>query len=58
MIFPVERTISAISSVMSLERYDLILTGTPAGVGPMIKGDILKAGIEGIGEATFMVDQM
>jgi 2-keto-4-pentenoate hydratase/2-oxohepta-3-ene-1,7-dioic acid hydratase in catechol pathway len=58
MIFPVDRIVSAVSEVMTLERHDLILTGTPAGVGPMRKGDTLRAGIEGIGEGTFHVDQM
>ena len=59
MVFPVEGIISYISSIMTLERGDLILTGTPSGVGPLKAGDEIKAGIEGIGEANFkVIDQM
>ncbi|MEI6405411.1 MAG: fumarylacetoacetate hydrolase family protein [Actinomycetes bacterium] len=38
-----------ISSVMTLLPGDVILTGTPAGVGPLVHGDIVTATIEGIG---------
>jgi 2-keto-4-pentenoate hydratase/2-oxohepta-3-ene-1,7-dioic acid hydratase in catechol pathway len=34
---------------MTLEPGDVILTGTPAGVGPMKAGDIIEIEIEGIG---------
>jgi len=43
MVFSLERIISFISEVMTLERGDLILTGTPEGVGEIKKGDILEA---------------
>ena len=43
MIYPVERIIEFISSIMTLEEGDLILTGTPEGVGKIVKGDILEA---------------
>jgi len=43
MIFSVEKIIEFISSVMTLEKGDLILTGTPEGVGEISKGDILEA---------------
>lgn len=39
MIFPIPRLIEHISSIMALEEGDLILTGTPSGVGPVIPGD-------------------
>ncbi|KAH8813623.1 hypothetical protein DL96DRAFT_525336 [Flagelloscypha sp. PMI_526] len=39
MIFPIPKLIEHISSIMSLEEGDLILTGTPAGVGPVNPGD-------------------
>ncbi|KAF8634525.1 hypothetical protein AX15_000826 [Amanita polypyramis BW_CC] len=39
MIFPIPRLIEHISSIMSLEEGDLILTGTPSGVGPVAPGD-------------------
>jgi len=50
MIFPVFQLISFITSVMTLEAGDVILTGTPAGVGPVSAGDVVKVTIEGIGE--------
>ncbi|PKK85370.1 MAG: acylpyruvase [Thermoplasmata archaeon HGW-Thermoplasmata-1] len=49
MVFSVERLISAISQVMTLEPFDLIATGTPAGVGEICDGDVVEAGIDGIG---------
>jgi len=50
MIFPIYELISDISRVMTLEPGDIILTGTPAGVGELNPGDIVKVTIEGIGE--------
>ena len=43
MIFSVERIIEYISQIMTLDEGDLILTGTPEGVGEIKKGDILEA---------------
>ena len=43
MIFSVEKIIEYISNIMTLERGDLIMTGTPEGVGEIKKGDILEA---------------
>lgn len=45
MIFPVPRLIEAISAVMTLEPGDLILTGTPAGVGPVRPGQTITCGM-------------
>jgi len=42
MIFPIPRLIEHISSIMTLEEGDLILTGTPSGVGPVVPGDQVK----------------
>lgn len=42
--------VSFISNIMTLHRGDIILTGTPKGVGPMQKGDEVKIEIENIGE--------
>lgn len=49
MIFPVPSLVAFISSVMTLEPGDVILTGTPAGVGPLLDGDQVQVEIEGIG---------
>jgi 2-keto-4-pentenoate hydratase/2-oxohepta-3-ene-1,7-dioic acid hydratase in catechol pathway len=43
MIYSLERIIAFLSDVMTLEPGDLILTGTPAGVGEIREGDILEA---------------
>ena len=49
--------IEYVSGVMTLETGDLILTGTPQGVGPVVNGDILKGSLmhcgKSIDEITF-----
>jgi len=52
MIFDVPTLVSYVSSVMTLLPGDLILTGTPAGVGPLAVGDEVAVSIEGIGTLT------
>lgn len=52
MIFSVPNLIAYISSIMSLEAGDVILTGTPAGVGPLQDGDEVTVEIEDIGILT------
>ena len=42
MVFPVRRLVSFISHVMTLEKGDLIATGTPEGVGPVSPGDVVE----------------
>jgi 2-keto-4-pentenoate hydratase/2-oxohepta-3-ene-1,7-dioic acid hydratase in catechol pathway len=49
LIFGIERLVSFISHVMTLQPGDLIITGTPAGIGPMRPGDEIEVRIEGIG---------
>lgn len=49
MIFTVQKLLPYISSIMTLNPGDLILTGTPAGVGPLVAGDQVSIHIEGIG---------
>jgi 2-keto-4-pentenoate hydratase/2-oxohepta-3-ene-1,7-dioic acid hydratase in catechol pathway len=48
-IYGVDLLVSFISQVMTLEPGDLIITGTPAGIGPMQAGDEVEVRIEGIG---------
>jgi len=55
MIFPVEQLIAFISSVMTLNQGDIILTGTPAGIGPLNAGDTVEVSVEGIGSLTNLV---
>ena len=49
MLFSVPQLIAYISGVMTLEPGDVILTGTPPGVGPVRRGDLMEVEIEGIG---------
>ena len=49
MIFDVPFLIEWISNVMTLEPGDVILTGTPEGVGPLAPGDSVEVEIEGVG---------
>ncbi|MGA1793012.1 MAG: fumarylacetoacetate hydrolase family protein [Thermoplasmatota archaeon] len=55
MLFSVERIVSDISAVMTLEPGDIIMTGTPEGVGPLFSGDRIRAGIDGIEPLDFDV---
>ena len=49
-IFPLDLLIRYISQIMTLEPGDLIATGTPEGVGPVVAGDAIEISIEGIGQ--------
>jgi 2-keto-4-pentenoate hydratase/2-oxohepta-3-ene-1,7-dioic acid hydratase in catechol pathway len=49
MIFDVAAIIAVASRCMTLEEGDLITTGTPPGVGPLVAGDVVAIEIEGIG---------
>ena len=50
MIFDVATIISRVSCYMRLEPGDIIATGTPAGIGPIFPGDLVKCHIPEIGE--------
>jgi len=52
LIFDVPTLVSYVSSVMTLLPGDVVLTGTPAGVGQMVPGDEVTVAVEGIGELT------
>jgi 2-keto-4-pentenoate hydratase/2-oxohepta-3-ene-1,7-dioic acid hydratase in catechol pathway len=49
-IFSLDVLIRYISQIMTLEPGDLIATGTPQGVGPVVAGDVIEVSIEGIGQ--------
>lgn len=48
MVFPIASVLAYISRIMSLEPGDLVLTGTPAGVGPLQDGDVVEIEIVGV----------
>jgi fumarylpyruvate hydrolase len=47
--------IAYLSTLFTLAPGDLIFTGTPAGVGPVERGDVLKGGVDGVGTLTVRV---
>ena len=49
LIYDVPRLIEYASSFYTLYPGDIIMTGTPDGVGPVVAGDVMEATIEGIG---------
>lgn len=55
MIFDVPTLIAYASQALTLEPGDVILTGTPEGVGPLADGDAVDIAIDGIGELSFRV---
>ena len=52
MIFKVEDIVHFVSSVMTLLPGDVIITGTPAGIGPMPERSVVAISIEGLGQLT------
>jgi 2-keto-4-pentenoate hydratase/2-oxohepta-3-ene-1,7-dioic acid hydratase in catechol pathway len=48
-VFTVQQLVAFISSIMTLNPGDIILTGTPAGVGPLENNDVVECSAEGIG---------
>jgi len=49
MIFSVDAIIRWVSQIMTLEPGDVVATGTPAGVGPLVPGDVVEVVVSGIG---------
>lgn len=45
MMFRIPRQLADISQCMTLEKGDVVLTGTPKGVGSVVAGDVMKAGL-------------
>ena len=50
MIWSVAETLAALSRLYQLQAGDLIFTGTPDGVGPVVTGDVLVGAIAGLGQ--------
>jgi 2-keto-4-pentenoate hydratase/2-oxohepta-3-ene-1,7-dioic acid hydratase in catechol pathway len=48
-VFPLDVLIHYISNIMTLMPGDLICTGTPEGVGPLVPGDVAEISVEGVG---------
>ncbi len=52
LIWDVCEIVSILSGLYTLQPGDLIFTGTPAGVGPLQRGDVVSGGIDGVGTLT------
>jgi 2-keto-4-pentenoate hydratase/2-oxohepta-3-ene-1,7-dioic acid hydratase in catechol pathway len=50
LIYSIAHVLTYITRFMTLEPGDLILTGTPAGVGAVVPGDVMMVEVEGLGE--------
>lgn len=50
LIWKVPEMIAYLSGLFELRAGDLIFSGTPAGVGPVKRGDVLHGGVDGVGE--------
>ncbi len=55
MIWKLPEIIAELSKLFVLAPGDVIMTGTPAGVGPIVKGDTITCSAEGVGELTLTV---
>lgn len=52
LIFDIPTLIAYISQVMTLLPGDVILTGTPEGVGPLVPGNVVTVSVQGVGDLT------
>jgi fumarylpyruvate hydrolase len=55
MTWKVPEIIAELSTLFELAAGDLIFTGTPAGVGPLVRGDVVEAGIDGLTPLTIRI---
>ncbi|MDQ0347325.1 fumarylacetoacetate hydrolase family protein [Ancylobacter vacuolatus] len=55
MIWKVPEMISYLSGLFELEPGDVIMSGTPAGVGAIVRGDVMEGGVDGVGTLTVKV---
>jgi fumarylpyruvate hydrolase len=55
LIWSVPETIAYLSTLFELFPGDLIYSGTPEGVGPIVRGDLMVGGVQGLGEITVKV---
>ena len=55
LVYDIARLIEFASAYYTLQPGDVIMTGTPEGVGPVRPGDVLEAGIEQVGEFTIHI---
>ena len=57
MVFSIPSLLAYISRIMTLEPGDLVATGTPSGVGPLVSGDVVEIEIPGVSRVTNPVQE-
>lgn len=57
LIWSVREHVSILSRSIALAPGDLIMTGTPAGVGPVVPGDVITGGVEGLEDIRIVVGE-
>ena len=57
MVFSIPSLLAYISHIMTLEPGDLVATGTPSGVGPLVAGDIVEVEIPGVSRVSNPVQE-
>ena len=57
MVFSIPSLLAYISRIMTLEPGDLVATGTPSGVGPLVSGDIVEIEIPGVSRVSNPVQE-
>jgi 2-keto-4-pentenoate hydratase/2-oxohepta-3-ene-1,7-dioic acid hydratase in catechol pathway len=57
MVFSIPSLLAYISQIMTLEPGDLVATGTPSGVGPLVSGDVVEIEIPGVSRVTNPVQE-
>lgn len=50
LIWSVPEVVANLSTLFTLQPGDIIYTGTPEGVGPVVKGDVIRVGVDGLTE--------
>ncbi|MDB4950338.1 MAG: fumarylacetoacetate hydrolase [Gemmatimonadetes bacterium] len=56
MAFSIPALLAYVTSVMTLEPGDVLATGTPAGVGPLLPGDVVEVEVVGVGSVSNPVE--
>jgi fumarylpyruvate hydrolase len=57
MIWPVAEHLAFLSQSVALAAGDLVMTGTPAGVGALLPGDVVTGGVDGIADLSVTITQ-
>jgi 2-keto-4-pentenoate hydratase/2-oxohepta-3-ene-1,7-dioic acid hydratase in catechol pathway len=57
MVFSIPSLLAYISQIMTLEPGDLVATGTPSGVGPLVPGDVVEVEIPGVSRVSNPVQE-